>query len=360
MSARTVSARFILLAPLAMTSATSACRNAEPAEDLLPQWSYDSTMVFPAARGLAKPEDGVALPDGRLLVRDAASGLRLIDADGTSRPFGDMVAAGYVYDPPSREGGANGVSLEPDGAHVLVTDMEGCAIYRVNVTTGAARKIFQHRYGINAAIRDSRGTIWFTQSAHNTPETGMGAMWAAVDAGVAQGALLRLPMDGDIPAGEPTIVLDSVVFANGVAIDERNSFLYVSEMMANRVLRYRVDLATGALSERAVVLDGHAIDNIEIDETGTVWMVTPLTNEMITLNPVTGETRSVFRLRVPEQDEMIAEFNRRGERGEPRLDLLGPGAWGLLPGFVTGVILTPRGNPVYLTGLGDALVRLER
>lgn len=360
MLALTVSARVGLLAAFAVASLTPACRNAGPPEDPLPQWSYDSTMVFPAARGLASPEDGVALPDGRLLVSDAVSGLRLIEPDGTSRPFGDMVAAGYVHDPPSREGGANGVSLEPDGAHVLVTDMEGCAIYRVNVTTGAARKIFQHRYGVNAAIRDSRGTIWFTQSAHNTPETGRGAMWAAVDGGLAQGALLRLPMHGDIPAGEPAIVLDSVVFANGVAIDEQNNLLYLSEMMANRVLRYRVDLATGAVSERAVVLEGHAIDNIEIDETGTIWMVAPLTNEVITLNPATGETRSVFRLRVPQQDEAIAEFNRRGQRGEPRLELLGPGAWGTLPGFLTGVILTPRGNPIYLTGLGDALVRLER
>jgi hypothetical protein len=34
----------------------------------LPQWTYDSTMVFPGTRSLARPEDGIALPDGRLIV----------------------------------------------------------------------------------------------------------------------------------------------------------------------------------------------------------------------------------------------------------------------------------------------------
>jgi sugar lactone lactonase YvrE len=317
-------------------------------------------MIFPADRPLHKPEDGVALPGGRVLVSDAVSGLRLIEADGTSRPFGDMVAAGYVHNPPAREGGANGVSLEPGGSHVLVTDMEGCSIYRVDVATGAAQKIYQHRYGINAAVRDSRGTIWFTQSAHNTPETGIGAMWAAVDAGRAEGALLRLPMTGDSAAGEAEILLDSLVFANGITIDERNGLLYLSEMMANRVLRYRVDLVSGALSDRTVVLEGHAVDNVELDDEGMVWLVAPLSNTVIVLDPATDSAHTVFRLHTPAQDERIAEFNRRGERGAPRLELLGPDTWGELPGFITGLILTPGGGPVYLTGLGDALVRLPR
>lgn len=60
----------------------------------LPQWTYDSTMVFPADRSLARPEDGVALPDGRLLVTDQAHGLRLVETDGRSKPFGELAGAG--------------------------------------------------------------------------------------------------------------------------------------------------------------------------------------------------------------------------------------------------------------------------
>jgi hypothetical protein len=34
--------------------------------------------------------------------------------------------------------------------------------------------------------------------------------------------------------------------------------------------------------------------------------------------------------------------------------------WAPLPGLFTGLILTHEGGPIYLTGLGDALVKLER
>jgi hypothetical protein len=73
--------------------------------------SGDATMVFPADRSLARPEDGIALPDGRLLVADQVHGLRLIETDGTTTPFGDLAAAGYAHHPPDHNGGANGVSL---------------------------------------------------------------------------------------------------------------------------------------------------------------------------------------------------------------------------------------------------------
>lgn len=33
--------------------------------------------------------------------------------------------------------------------------------------------------------------------------------------------------------------------------------------------------------------------------------------------------------------------------------------WSPLPGLVTGLILSFEGGPIYLTGLGDALVKLE-
>lgn len=60
----------------------------------LPQWTWHTTMVFPADRSLTRPEDGIALPDGRLIVADQVHGLRLIELDGTHRPFGNLAAAG--------------------------------------------------------------------------------------------------------------------------------------------------------------------------------------------------------------------------------------------------------------------------
>ena len=103
----------------------------------VPSWTFDESMIFPADRSLLRPEDGVALADGRVIVADQEHGLRLIAADGSHRPFGNFAAAGYEHDPPDVVGGPNGVTLEPDGGHVLVSDVFRGGIYRVDVATTA-------------------------------------------------------------------------------------------------------------------------------------------------------------------------------------------------------------------------------
>jgi sugar lactone lactonase YvrE len=326
----------------------------------LPQWSYDSTMIFPADRSLTRPEDGIALPDGRLIVADQVHGLRRVELDGRSAPFGEMVAAGYVHSPPEHSGGANGVSLEPGETHLLVADIFHGGIYRVDVTTGEAEQVYQHRYGVNTAVRDSRGAIWFTQSAHNTPEEGEARMWATVDVPRPEGALLRLGMQDGRLAPEAEVVVDSVYFANGVAIDETSGHLYLAETMGGRVLRYRVDLDAGRLSQRSVFVDSVAPDNLELDGEGNLWVALPLTNQLLVVNTATGVPHTAFRSLTPEQQEMLEEFSRRGQSGTSRMELITPAFWAPLPGFVTGVIVSQGHGPVYLTGLGDALVKLTR
>jgi sugar lactone lactonase YvrE len=333
----------------------------DPAPVALPEpWTYDESMIFPADRSLVRPEDGVALPDGRLIVVDQVHGLRLVETDGSSAPFGNMVEAGYRHEPPPHDGGANGIALEPSGAHALIADIHHGAIFRVDVASGEAELVYQHRYGVNTAVRDSRGTIWFTQSAHNTPEEGGARMWAAVDRALAEGALYRLEMRDGVPVGEAELVVDSLVFGNGIAIDEAGGYLYLAETMGSRVLRYRVNLDSGQLSERTVILDGVAPDNLELDGDGNLWVAAPLTNEVVVVDTATGEHRSVFQVLTAAQQETVDEVMRRIAAGEPCMELLTPDAWAPLPGFVTGVIVGPGDGPVYVTGLGNALVRLPR
>lgn len=78
------------------------------------------------------------------------------------------------------------------------------------------------------------------------------------------------------------------------------------------------------------------------------------------MNTVTGEGHSAFRAQTPVKRELVAEILRRGATGVPRLELFTPDLWAPLPGFITGVIVSEGGGPVYLTGLGNALVRLPR
>jgi sugar lactone lactonase YvrE len=326
----------------------------------LPRWPYDSTLVFPSDRSLTRPEDGIALPDGRLIVADQVHGLRLVEPDGTSRPFGELAAAGYAHRPPDHPGGANGITLEPDGSHLLVADVLGGALYRVNVSSGRTEVIYQHRYGINTAVRDSRGGIWFTQSAQNTPEVGEPRLWAAVDIPRPEGTLLRLATREGRLAAEAEIVVDSLFFANGLAVDEASGYLYLAETVGGRVLRYRVDLDAGRVSERSVFVDSAGADNVELDGEGHLWIALPLTNEVLVVNTATGARHTPFRSLTPAQQEVAEEFTRRGQAGVSRMELFTPAVWAPLPGPITGVIVGPGQGPVYLTGLGNALLKLAR
>lgn len=326
----------------------------------LPQWTFDSTMIFPADRSLARPEDGIALPDGRLIVADQVHGLRLVEIDGTSKPFGNLVATGYKHRPPDHNGGANGITLEPGGTHLLLADVFGGAIYRVDVSSGVTEKLYQHRYGINTAVRDSRGAIWFTQSAHNTPEAGEARLWAAVDIQRPEGALLRLGAQDGRMAAEAEIIVDSLFLANGLAIDETSGHLYVAETTGGRVLRYRVDLDAGRVSDRSVFVDSVAADNLELDGEGHLWVALPLTNEMLAVSTATGARHNAFRSLTAAQQEVADEFTRRGRTGASRMELFTPAVWAPLPGLITGIIVGSGGGPVYLTGLGNALLKLTR
>lgn len=326
----------------------------------MPVWQFDETMVFPADGSLNRPEDGVILPDGRLIVGDQVHGLRQVEPDGRSAPFGTMVAAGYQHDPPARPGGANGVSLEPGGTHVIVADVFGGAIYRVNATTGAAERIYRHEYGVNAAVRDSKGTIWFTQCARNRPEDGEARLWAAIDKPLEEGAVYRQPMTDGRLATKAELVADSLVFANGIAIDEAAGHLYVAESMGARVLRFTIDPATGTVGPQSIFLDGIGADNIELDGHGRLWMAVPSINAVMVASTAGGPPQVVFQTLNPAQQKTVEEVGRRLKTGEPVLPLLTPDGWAPLPGVLTGLILDRDGRLAYFTGLGKALIRLQR
>lgn len=340
-------------APLAFVL---AC--APPAEKPtpLPYWTFDPSMVFPANRSLVRPEDGVALPDGRLIVSDQVSGLRLVERDGSSAPFGDLSGAGYRNNPPTHSGAINGVSLEPDGTHLVLADILGGGIYRVDIATGQTEMVYQHSYGVNTAVRDAQGNIWFTQSTRNTPQDGEGRMFAAVDFPEGDGSLWQLPWS-DGTFGEPEVLVENMRFANGVVVDNAAGKLYVAETVGNRILQFDIDTADGGLSNKSTLLEILAPDNLELDEQGRLWVALPARNALIVVDTRTGAYEPVFQSQTPEQEALSAEFLRRGEAGEPRLELMTPDLWAPLPGLMTGLILAP-GGVVYFTGIGDAIVRL--
>jgi sugar lactone lactonase YvrE len=288
-------------------------------------------MIFPADRSLNRPESGVGLKDGRIVVADQVDGLRLVQTDGSSRPFGKFAEAGYLHDPPKIVGGPNGVTLEPSGTQIIVADVFRGGIYRVDVETEATELDYQHDFGVNMARTDRSGGIWFTQSTRNHPENGEAELWRAVETPTPDGALWYIPPPTGGEERTAVQLVDDFYFANGIALDEDAGYLYVAETMGNRVYQFRVDVAAGQVSNRTVVLD-----------------------------PATGIAQSVFRLSTPESEELVETIEARLQAGQPWLQYMTPPLWEPGPGPITGMILTPNDGPVYASGLGDALIRLER
>ncbi len=331
------------------------------AEDFVapPVWTADQISLFPSDRSLQRPEDGIALEDGTLLIGDQAHGLVALTPDGSKRPFGEFTEAGYVHQPPNQIAGPNGVALEPDGIHVLVADVLTGSIYRVNIQTEQVVRIYQHEFGTNSARRDSSGAVWFSQSTRNNGPDSEARMFAAIDLRSLDGALYRLPpaVAGETPA-VAELKLSGLAFANGVAIDEPRGQLYVAETMANRIIGYRLEADSGTLSEGRIVAELPTPDNIELDSLGRLWVASPISNALLVVDPESGSWSTAFHPETGAGNSLVAEWERRSKSGEPRLELLGPDIWLPLPGLMTGMILTSEGGPVYLTGLADTLVKL--
>jgi len=326
-----------------------------------PRQVYEQASLVPADGSLVRPEDGVMLADGTLLIADQVHGLVALEPEGAKRPFGNFAAAGYVHERPERSAGPNGVAMEPDGIHVLVADILTGAIYRINTETEQVARIYQHEFGANSARRDSSGAVWFTQSTRNRAGPDSEArMFAPVDRGFLDGALYRLPPPADGSTERVAeLKLSGLAFGNGVTIDEARGEIYVAETMADRIVGYRLSVADGSLSEGRVVAELPTPDNIELDAAGRLWVASPIANALLVVDPDSGSWSTAFHPETAEHEQVMIEWQRRSQSGESRLELFGPDMWSPLPGLITGMILTTEGGPIYLTGLGDALVKLE-
>jgi len=318
----------------------------------LPYFTFQKENLFPGDGSLLRAEDGVSLQDGRIVVVDQANGLRLIEKDGSNRPFGNFEAAGFVHNPPEQIAGPNGIVIEHDGKHVLMSDVADGKIYRTNVATEEVEMIYDHPYGVNTIYRDKTGAIWFSQSAESI---NLGEMFQAANLPVPTGALFRM---ADLESA-PIKIMDSIYFANGITMDKDEKHLFIAETMMDRVHKLEVDINSGETKYIGVAANVGSPDNILIDKEGRLIVASPLHNQVVAIDFNNHSQHIIFDGSTENNLKISNEWNKRNHLNMERLQLLSPNLYQPLPGLLTGMFFSNDGNTLYITNLGNDILKYD-
>ncbi|MCW5960543.1 MAG: SMP-30/gluconolactonase/LRE family protein [Pyrinomonadaceae bacterium] len=343
-----------LFASIGFSQSKTTCQSA-----VFPNLIFSESQVFPKDGTLKHPEDGRALPDGRIIVGDEGSGLRIIETDGKSSAFGKFKELGWVHDPPKTTAGPNGVFMENDGRHLLLADVYAGTIYRIDTKTEATKLIYKHPFGINSLVRDSNGTIWFTQSARNVQEKGAGDLFAAVNIPVNSGAVFYLNGSGDEFESTGVEAAGNIYFANGIALDAEEKYLYVAETMMDRVLRFKIDTAKNTLTKRETYQSVFVPDNLAFDKAGNLLIASPGSNKVFAVDKKCRSLHTIFSAPSESNSKAADEWMTRSRLGKPLLELFTPDLWKPLPGGLTGMFWSQDFKTLYVTGLGNAILKVE-
>ncbi len=218
--------------------------------------------------GLLRPEGVMALGDGSLYAADGRGRCARIERDGRTSFFGNVggLPNGLCIDKNgsciiANIGNGEVHLLHPDGSHVvLMTEANG-----------------KRMYSPNFPFMDSKERIWVSNS------TARQDLAAALQSPAPDGCVVL------IEGGIPRIMVEGICFANGIALDQEEKYLYVAETMLRRILRYRIH-PDGVLSGPEVYGPpslGNAgyPDGIAFDETGNLWVTFPAWNAIGYIDP---------------------------------------------------------------------------
>ena len=333
-----------------------SCSSNEESSSKKSTWNMSDGKEFPENRPLSRAEDGVMLSDGTLIVADQRHGLAKISTSGKVEPFGDFQSLGYEHNPPKVESGPNGVHLTPDKQYVITADVFSGKIYKSSIENNSTEIIYSHEYGVNTAIQDSTGAVWFTQSTENKNEE---RLFGALDKTISDGALYRIPNSDETSPQMPELIIEGLNFANGFYIDEEKNKLYLSEMMSNRVLAFDLDISSGSLSNKISLATIPTPDNMYLNNDGYLWVASPLSNQIYAIDLEAGDSYVVFDAQTQVGLENMQEGIRRIEKGDGFSDLLSPELTGDMPGLLTGMIIGEDNQPFYVANLGAALIKVS-
>ncbi len=218
------------------------------------------------SNGLKRPEGVMVARDGTVWCSHGDGGLTRIAGDGSSETIMGL------------GGQPNGICIDVDGS-IVVANIRG-NVQRLfpdgRVETIA--EVFDAKKFTtpNFPLIDSQQRLWVTNSTVREDY---------------RDALKEPGPDGSlclIVDGQATEVADGLRFANGVALDAEEKFVYVAETFARRVVRYEIrdDNSLGPQEQYGPLLGemGYT-DGIAFDVTGNLWVTLPSMNALGVIDP---------------------------------------------------------------------------
>ena len=100
-------------------------------------------------------------------------------------------------------------------------------------------------------------------------------------------------------------------------------------------------------------------DNMELNSEGKLWVASPLSNQIYSIDPENGESYVVFDAQTAAGANSVIEGLLRSEIGEGIVDLLVPETIGDMPGLLTGMIIGESPESFHIANLGEALVKVS-
>ena len=217
--------------------------------------------------GLLRPEGIMALDDGSLLAACALGCCSRIEKNGRTSFLGSLggMPNGICLDKKgnciiANIGNGEVQCLAPDGRHtVLMTEADGKPMPAPNFP-----------------FLDFADRLWVSNS------TGKLNLDDALHKPIPDGCIVLLAN------GKARIAAEGICFANGVALDAAEEFVYVAETMMQRILRFSIH-ADGSLGEGEIYGPGFLgakgfPDGIAFDEAGNLWVTFPFWNAVGYIN----------------------------------------------------------------------------
>jgi len=241
-------------------------------------------QVATLGRGLVRPEGVMATDDGFLWAADGRGHVARIS------PRGETIFIGELGGLP------NGICFDDQG-HCIIANIGSGEVQCLDVRKGTHKVLFSEADGElinspNFPFWDHTGRLWVSNSTARRD---------------VEDALRHPAPDGSVVCyrqGVAHIVARGISFANGIALDREERFLFVAETMHRRVLRFPIldgdRLGTAEVYGPSFLGSRGFPDGIAFDETGNLWVALPMQNAIGLITP-----QGDFRIVIEDTDGVV-------------------------------------------------------